>query len=417
MKNIYPVIFALLVPIHIFAGLSNAQYSDLSMEFGAIDAGSAGAFSTTNPSIYSVDNNPALLVLGYKYSFTSNYYQFNIIEQVEYYYNSVSANLHEFAFGLSYYDRKFKLFPTQAYSFGLSSHLTKNSTIGITLRYIHSRLSKYDANNLCFGIGYYSYNNLSKISYKNEYILKQYFITKYFKNDNRDFQEGISFGLSLRNLGPNVVFIDVDQGDPLPQEINLGLSYSPIVSNLISIKIGYDLEKDLVASFPDRDIDGNGIIGGYDKNGDKDVAGVYSHNGKIENAHNDKWYRSLITSWADDWFLLYDSGTDGIKENDKDGKTNDGSFKAELESITNHFGIDISLIGLFGFKFGKILNQFGDRNVNCWGFYVGPDFLRYHFSNNKWNHINSNYKYNIEFHTVEFNYTPVLNKIIEKFLK
>ena len=329
MKNIYPVIFALLVPIHIFAGLSNAQYSDLSMEFGAIDAGSAGAFSTIYPSIYSVDNNPALLVIGYKYSLTSNYYQFNFIEPIEYYYNAVAVNLQKVAFGLSYYDRKFKLFPTQAYSFGLSSHLTKNSTIGITLRYIHSRLLKYDANNLCFGIGYYSDNNFSKISYKNEYILKQYFITKYFKNDNRGFQEGISFGLSLRNLGPNVVFIDVDQGDPLPQEINLGLSYSPIVSNLISIKIGYDLEKDLVASFPDRDIDGNGIIGGYDKNGDKDVAGIYSKNGKIENAHHDKWYRSLITSWADDWFLLYDSGTDGIKENDKDGKTNDGSFKAE----------------------------------------------------------------------------------------
>jgi len=241
--------------------------------------------------------------------------------------------------------------------------------------------------------------------------------SQYFNNNNMNFSRGLNFGFSLRNIGPHVTFIDYDQSDPLPQEINIGVSYSPLITNLISVKVGYEFEKDLVSSYPNRDVDGDGEIGGYDSDGDEDIAGIYSSNGKIESAHTDKWYQSLITSWADDWFLLYDSAVDGIGTNDEDGDLTDGSLKNELKSINHHFGAEVALIGWLGFKYGIIKNEISDSHVNAWGFYFGPDFLRYHYS--KYSAICDEYDvhYDLKFHTIEFNYTPNFTKIIEKIFK
>jgi|GEM_PF-1957725 len=416
MNRIVSLGLLILFPFVIYADFSNAQYIiDLVMEYGAIDAGAAGAFSATDYSNFSIDHNPALLVFGDKFSYNNSHYVFDVVVPLKFYYNSVSVNFNKFACGLGYHNRKYSGFPAQSYSIGLGSRLNKNSTIGITLKYIHSQLSTVEAKNLCVGLGYYWYNQFEKLTYSNNDILKgNNVIINYFGNNNQNYNRGLSFGFSLRNIGPHVSFIDVDQADPLPQEINLGITYSPVITNLISIKIGCNLKKDLVTSFPKRDIDGNGVIGGYDKNGNKDVAGEYSSNGKIEFAHRDKWYRSLITSWADDWFLLYDSKVDGIGENDKDGDLTDGSFNKEIKTIANHLGIEISLIGWLGVRCGKIMRQFNSRDVNSWGYYLGPDFLRYHYSNYKWNYIGSDYQYNIDFHTIEFTYTTNFLNIITK---
>jgi len=405
-----------LLPFCLYADFRSAQYSDFSMEFDAINAGSAGAFLSTDLSINSIDNNPALLVLGYKWSYTRNYYKYDIVVPIEYYYNAISMKVKMYAIGLAYYDRKYSNFPAQTYSLALSSPITNKSTFGITLKYIHSKFLQYDANNFCAGIGYYSYNHFNNLSYKNDMYLKQLdFLPNCFKNSNRNISEGVSFGFSLKNIGPNVAFIETSKGDPMPQEINFGLSYSPVITNLISVKVGYNIEKDLVTSFPDRDIDGNGEIGGFDKNGNKDIVGTYSSNGKIEIAHIDKWYRSLITSWADEWFLLYDSGIDGIGEEDTDNNIKDGSFKKELNTIASHFGVEVSVVEWLGLRFGKIFNQFSTRNVNTWGISIGPDFLRYHYSNYCMIYYNSRYsKHDIQFHTIEFNYTPNFNNIINR---
>ncbi|GIS35996.1 MAG: hypothetical protein Ct9H90mP7_0040 [Candidatus Neomarinimicrobiota bacterium] len=52
------------------------------------------------------------------------------------------------------------------------------------------------------------------------------------------------------------------------------------------------------------DWDGDGLIGGYDKNGKESLKNNdYNKNGKMEIAHKDPLYKAIFTSWVDDWLL------------------------------------------------------------------------------------------------------------------
>ena len=52
------------------------------------------------------------------------------------------------------------------------------------------------------------------------------------------------------------------------------------------------------------DWDGDGLIGGYDKNGKESLNNNdYNKNGKMEIAHKDPLYKAIFTSWVDDWLL------------------------------------------------------------------------------------------------------------------
>ena len=71
-----------------------------------------------------------------------------------------------------------------------------------------------------------------------------------------------------------------------------------------SFKVVYDVDKLLVSSYPDMDWDGDGSIGGYDKNGNESIKNNdYNKNGKMEIAHKDPLYKAIFTSWVDDWLL------------------------------------------------------------------------------------------------------------------
>jgi len=56
---------------------------------------------------------------------------------------------------------------------------------------------------------------------------------------------GFSAGISLSNLGPDIVYVDKAQSDLPPSKLLLGLTYNVINSNEIGILLGTDLEKRL----------------------------------------------------------------------------------------------------------------------------------------------------------------------------
>lgn len=113
----------------------------------------------------------------------------------------------------------------------------------------------------------------------------------------------LDFGLSLSNIGPKVSFIDPDQADPQPTNLTIGFNYALIQSQHNNLNLVYDVDKLLVASYPDMDWNGDGVIGGYDEDGHVSLSGDYSSDGKIEIAHTDPIYLALFTSWMDDWLL------------------------------------------------------------------------------------------------------------------
>ncbi|MBO8130888.1 MAG: PorV/PorQ family protein [Candidatus Marinimicrobia bacterium] len=227
-----------------------------------------------------------------------------------------------------------------AVTLSYGSQINRYTSIGLSVKLIHQHLTdilagrekgKGYSSNIGFDFGYLKKNVLT---------------------------DNLNFGFSISNIGSKIAFIDVNQADPMPTNLKLGFAYT-LGNKYNKINIAFDINKLLVASYPDRDIDGDGKVGGYDKSGRPRPGGDYNKDGRRETAHSDPWYIALFTSWIDDWLLVYDSEADGIGEEDEDGNTNDGSFKKELESIVYNFGIEYWYSDMFAIRTGFLYDYAG----------------------------------------------------------
>ena len=114
----------------------------------------------------------------------------------------------------------------------------------------------------------------------------------------------LDLGITMTNIGPKVSFIDPDQADPQPTNLTFGFAYELFNSEVNRLSVVYDMDKLLVASYPDMDWDGDGIIGGFDSNGKSNLKNNdYNSDGKRETAHKDPLFKAIFTSWVDDWLL------------------------------------------------------------------------------------------------------------------
>lgn len=237
--------------------------------------------------------------------------------------------------------------------------LSRTASIGVNIKMVHQHLTDQGAGqekgkgvstNFAFDVGYL----------KRQFLLRD-----------------LTLGVSISNIGPKIAFIDVAQADPMPTNLKLGFNYT-FGGEYNKVTIAYDVNKLLVASYPDRDIDGDGIVGNYDEEGNPRSGGEYNRDGHHEKAHTDEWYTGIFTSWVDDWFLLHDSAADGIGDEDEDGDTSDGSFAKEMEKLTHNFGIEYWYSDLFAIRMGFIYDKPGDILVH--GKWPVPTFgagLRY----------------------------------------
>ena len=116
------------------------------------------------------------------------------------------------------------------------------------------------------------------------------------------------------------------------------------------------------------DWDGDGIIGGYDSDGDKSTKNNnYNKNGKLETAHKDPLYKAIFTSWVDDWLLGGDIDKSPSGE-DADGKIGgwewlgdaNGNGRRDTEEMVN-------TSEMYGAKFGDsnwgAYNEWGQKEV------------------------------------------------------
>ena len=114
----------------------------------------------------------------------------------------------------------------------------------------------------------------------------------------------LDLGITMTNIGPKVSFIDPDQADPQPTNLTFGFAYELFNNEVNRLSVVYDMDKLLVASYPDMDWDGDGIIGGFDSNGKSSLKNNdYNSDGKRETAHKDPLFKAIFTSWVDDWLL------------------------------------------------------------------------------------------------------------------
>lgn len=209
----------------------------------------------------------------------------------------------------------------------------------------------------------------------------------------------LTLGATITNIGPKVSFIDPAQADPQPTNFTLGLNYQVLNSEYNKLSVVWDINKLLVASYPDMDWDGDGFIGGYDEDGNETTKNsFYNSDGKQETAHTDPLYLALFTSWFDDWFLggdidMASAGNlaDGViggwnwVDNNGNGKIDvdegemvqsDGgkynefgqkevgsgaarSIKNELRQVVHNFGLEYWYANVFAIRLGYIYDYNG----------------------------------------------------------
>lgn len=167
----------------------------------------------------------------------------------------------------------------------------------------------------------------------------------------------LTFGMNLSNLGPKVAFIDPDQADPQPTNLTMGLNYALVNGEFNKLNLVYDVNKMLVSSYPDMDWDGDGYIGGFDKDGNNSPGNDYNKDGQLEIAHTDPIYKALFTSWVDDWLLGGDIDM-GANAGDKGDKLIGGYDWNDLDGDGK---IDIAD--------GEIIKSEGEPGDDTWGDY------------------------------------------------
>jgi len=149
-----------------------------------------------------------------------------------------------------------------------AADLSEKSAVGINVKFIHQDLAPFGAgqekgsgssSSFAFDVGFLAKDKILR---------------------------GLDLGVAIANIGPDIAFIDANQADPMPMNLKMGFSYMLFDGEFNSLRLVYDANKLLVASYPDRDLNDNGIKGELDVKG--------------EEAHKDPFYKAFVTSWTDD---------------------------------------------------------------------------------------------------------------------
>tara|TARA_B100000408_G_C10300811_1_gene224424 strand:+ start:32 stop:1369 length:1338 start_codon:yes stop_codon:yes gene_type:complete len=191
--------------------------------------------------------------------------------------------------------------------------ISRNAAIGLNVKLLHQKLAE-------IGAGAEKGKGVTT-----DFAFDLAYLQKGFLSNRLDM------GVTVTNIGPKIAFIDEAQADPMPTNFTLGLNFKLVETEHNKLNIVMDIDKMLVASYPDMDWDSDGAVGMYDKKG-KYVgpSGSYNSNGSIEKAHTDPIYLGIFTSWVDDWLLGGDidrPGKNGVSDGKIGGYTKDATGK------------------------------------------------------------------------------------------
>ncbi len=152
--------------------------------------------------------------------------------------------------------------------------------------------------------------------------IRENFITGAESEEIQDLDDKFNFGFSISNIGPKIDFVDVDQADPSPMNMRLGIFAQLYNDGFNKVNFLFDANKLLVTRYQMMDWDGDGFVGGYDEYGnwvsESDPLAVYNKDGKKEydskGYMDDPWYLAIATAWLDDWYFGGDIDHDGDRK-------------------------------------------------------------------------------------------------------
>ena len=149
---------------------------------------------------------------------------------------------------------------------GYATKLFTDLGLGINLRYIHSSLAPIDVQGQGReGVG-------SSISFDVATLWKPSM-----------FEDRLSIGLNLSNLGPKITYIDAAQADPLPTNLRLGIAAEIVKTEYNNVNFVVDFSRLLVRRYPaDTVRDANGVP-----------------TGQVIDPSVDNLPKSLFSAWGD----------------------------------------------------------------------------------------------------------------------
>jgi len=205
---------------------------------------------------------------------------------------------------------------TYGYSMG-------NLSGGISAKYIHSHLDEeitgkaiaIDVGMLYQGIlrGFLTEIHSEALGFLYVPRIAQY--RHYMRNR---LSPGLSVGFAISNIGPDMVYVDASQADPLPTNLRLGIAGNLIDTDLIGFQVAADLFKPLL--------------------------------------NDDAWGKRLFTAWTDE-----DLGD-------------------EFEEMDLHLGAEVTALYLITLRGGRSWDWDGDFRPWSWGLSVGPETIRLHYA-------------------------------------
>ena len=174
------------------------------------------------------------------------------------------------------------------------------------------------------------------------------------KLSDAEAQDKFNFGLSISNIGPKIDFVDVDQADPSPTNMRLGIFTQLYNDGFNKVNFLFDANKLLVTRYQMMDWDGDGFVGGYDEYGnwvsENDPLAVYNKDGKREYDNkgyfDDPWYLAIATAWLDDWYFGGDIDHDGDRK--IGGWTWDESMDADADAEPDIDELSLDEAGIYG---------------------------------------------------------------------
>lgn len=145
-----------------------------------------------------------------------------------------------------------------AFALAYATKLSPSWGVGITTRFIYSRLSPNDltvGNEKGTGTAFTTSFDLSALWRPN--------------TGAKWLKDKFSFGVNLSNLGPKISYVDADQADPLPTQLRFGFAYDIVKSEFNNLTLTADFSKLLVNRYTDE----------------------------TNNPQSDPFYKAIFTSW------------------------------------------------------------------------------------------------------------------------
>lgn len=291
-----------------------------------------------------------------------------------------------------------------AFSGSYATRISNNSALGVNLKFAYQMLSKVstgseqgngDSFHLGFDVGYQL---------------------------RRLFNNHLDLGIAISNIGPKIAFIDDAQADPQPTNLKVGMNLKLMNENHNKLSVVFDVNRILASSHPamdvnnnfliennspidenpgeesytdnwfkgiftsftddwkytgDVDYSGDGIIGGYDENGNK--VGWYNENGEYINkfipTNGEAYWVNTVTGEhldapggyneggtgnGDEWGAYGSDARNFSEDVAEVGSESSGSIKNELNELIYNAGVEYVYNSMFALRAGFIYDQSGD---------------------------------------------------------